>query len=250
MSGDTEEPDSRTADVEQIIETFAALADILVHEFDLDDLLGRVVEEAVRLVPVQGAAIIVERANTMTLAAASDPTVRRLEELELAVGSGPCVDAAHDMNPRSVTDTAELEQIWPTYGSAFVAAGYRALFARSLRENEQPIGALNLFSGSDAPLSDCNVHLAQALADIAALAVVQQGRADSAALAAQLQEALNSRIVVEQAKGVIAEHAGVDMATAFAALRSYARARQSKLSAIAHAVIAREIHPREFVDPD
>jgi hypothetical protein len=149
-----------------------------------------------------------------------------------------------------VTDTAGLEQTWPAYGSAFREAGYRAVYARPMREREKPIGALNLFIDSRPPLSDCDLQLGQALADIAGLAVVQHGRADSAVLAEQLQHALTSRIVVEQAKGVIAEHAGIDMATAFTALRSYARARQVKLSAIARAVIDREIHPRDVVQTD
>jgi hypothetical protein len=252
MSEDAQEPHpgARTADVEQIIATFAAIADILVHEFDLADLLGRLVHEAVRLVPVQAAAILVDRDAALELVAASDSTVQRLEEQELADGSGPCFDAARDKDPRSVTDIGVLEQTWPAYASRFVAAGYRAVYARPLRDNEEPIGALNLFSATGSPLSDCDLQLSQALADIAAVAVVQQGRADSAVLVEQLQQALSSRIVVEQAKGVIAEHAGVDMATAFAALRSYARARQVKLSAIARAVIDREIHPREFTETD
>jgi hypothetical protein len=252
MSDDAQgsSPEARAADVEQIIATFAALADALVQEFDVADLLGRVVSEAVRLVPVQAAAILVERGDDLELAAASDSSVRRLEEQELVQGSGPCVDAARDKDPRAVTDTAVLEQTWPTYGSAFVAAGYRAVYARPLRDNEEPIGALNLFSASGAPLSDCDLRLAQALADIAALAVVQQSRANSAVLVEQLQQALSSRIVVEQAKGVIAQHAGVDMATAFTALRAYARERQAKLSAIARAVIDREIHPREVLKTD
>ena len=251
MSGDTQgsEP-GRAADVEQVIKTFAALADSLVNECDLADLLGRVVGEAVRLLPVQAAAVVLQRDDVLELAAASDSTVRRLVELELVDGSGPCVAAARDQNQGSVTDLETLESAWPSYASAFAAAGYRALHARPLREREAPIGALSLFSGSRSPLSDCGLQMGQALADIAALAVVQQGRADSAAVVEQLQHALASRTVVEQAKGVIAEHAGVDIATAFEALRSYARARQVKVSAIAGAVIDRQIHPRDVLGTD
>ena len=250
MSTDSRDSRVRTADVEHIIETFAALAETLVHEFDLGDLLDRVVHEAVRLVPVQGAAILLARPDRIELMAASDQTVRRIEEREIADGSGPCVDAARDEHPRSVTDAAVLDRTWPSYASAFRAAGYRAVYARPMREREKPIGALNLFIGSRPPLTDCNLQLGQALADIAGLAVVQHGRAHSAELAGQLQHALNSRIVLEQAKGVVAAHAGIDMAAAFTALRSYARARQAKLSTISRAVVDRELHPREVLDAD
>jgi hypothetical protein len=252
MSGDTQgsEPELRTADVERVIATFASLAETLVNEFELADLHGRVVSEAVRLMPVGAASILLNRNGALELAAASDATVRRLAELELADGAGPCVDAAGDPNPGSVTDVAALASTWPAYGSAFLEAGYRAVHARPLREREKPMGSLNLFSGSRSPLSDCDLQMGQALADIAALAVIRHRQADSAALIEQLQTALSSRIVVEQAKGVIGEHAGVDMATAFTALRSYARAHQVKLSAIARAVIDHEIDPRDVLESD
>jgi hypothetical protein len=249
MSDDTQGLGVGNADVGRIIQTFSGLADSLVHEFDLSDLLGRVVREAVRLLPVQGAAILVHRDRGIELAAASDRTVRRLAESELAAGSGPCVDAAGDKDPRSVTDRAVLERTWPSYAAAFAAAGYGTVHAWPMQEREHPVGALNLFSGSASGLSDCELQLGQALADIAALAVVQHDRVYSTARAEQLQHALSSRILVEQAKGVIAEHGGVDMATAFTALRAYARARRTNISAISRAVIDREIHPGEVLEP-
>jgi AmiR/NasT family two-component response regulator len=109
---------------------------------------------------------------------------------------------------------------------------------------------MKLFSRSRAPLSACHMQVGQALADIAALAVVLRGRVEAAALAAQLQSALDTRVVVEQAKGVIAQHAGVDMGAAFTALRSYARDRRTRLSAVAGAVVDREIHPRDVLKGD
>jgi GAF domain-containing protein len=252
MSGDIRRsgrPDTDAANVGRIIQTFSTLADNLVHEFDLTDLLGRVVAEAVRLLPVSGAAILVNRDNALELAASSDPELRALEEVALVNRSGPIVDAAHDPNVRAFTDMATLEGMSPSYAAAVKAAGYTAVYAMPLREREGSIGALHLFGDSGSPLSECDLQLAQALADIAAVAVVQHEQADSAVLAAQLQQALDSRIVVEQAKGVVAEHAGVDMATAFTALRSYARDRQSKLSSIARAVIDHEIRPDDVLGP-
>jgi hypothetical protein len=249
MSHETPGPASRSSDLERTIQTFSELADDLVNAFVLPDFLGRVAREAVRLLPVDGAAILVARGQTMELVAATDPVIRRLEEMELAAGARPCVDTARDKSPRS-TDLAELQQTWPLYAANLMAAGYRTVHAVQMRERDGVVGAMNFLSRRHGPLPDCDLQVCQALADLAAVAVVLDGHAHSAALARQLQHALESRIVVEQAKGVIAEHAGVEMTAAFGALRSYARARQTKLSTVARAVIERKIHPRDVLETD
>jgi GAF domain-containing protein len=246
-----ESSDDRTAGpsagVEEVIDAFGALVDMLVVDFDLTKMLEQVADDAVRLLPVDSATIMLARGDAYEVAASTDDASRRLQALQLANNSGPGIDAARDSGPIAVTELATVQRSWPSFGAALASGGYSAVYALPLRRDAEAIGALNLFSSSTLPMTACNLQLAQALADIATMGVVQHGRAADAVLAGQLQEALNTRVVIEQAKGVIAEHAGLDMGAAFEAIRSYARGRQYKLSHVARSIIEHRIGPDEIV---
>jgi GAF domain-containing protein len=135
----------------------------------------------------------------------------------------------------------ELDR-WPTFVPAAIAAGFQSVVAVPLRLRTQIIAGLNMFHSLPEPLTDDDQRLAQALADVATTGILQQrSTLRSSQLTAQLQVALNSRVVIEQAKGVLAERDNVDMDTAFAALRSHARINNLKLSNVATAIVRGEL---------
>jgi GAF domain-containing protein len=245
-----DEPDGghTTAQAVKVARSFVALADTLVDDFDVVELLDRLVAECVDLLDVSAAGILLlNRDRTLEVVASSDQTSRLMEVFQLESHSGPCIDAVRTGRPVVVTDAAELARRWPPFATAVAGVGYTAVYALPLRLRSETIGALNLFLGAE-PLSDFDQELAQALADVATIGILQQRTVARASdMAEQLQLALNTRISVEQAKGVLAEFGGVDMGAAFEALRTYARSNQEKLSAVAHSLVSRELDPARVV---
>ena len=139
---------------------------------------------------------------------------------------------------------------WPRFAPEALSAGFRSVYALPLRLRDQVIGALNLLRAQPGVFGDSDVVAAQALADVATIGILQHRAADEyRLLAEQLQYALNSRIVIEQAKGVLAEHARVDMDSAFAALRRYTRANNRRLADTAAAVVAGRVTPEAVCRP-
>ena len=136
------------------------------------------------------------------------------------------------------------------FGQAVAQVGVTAVHALPLRARQEKIGALNLFGVGTHRLSEADVRLAQALADVATIAILQQRTLTrTSMLAEQLQQALDTRIVVEQAKGVLAEFAGADMGAAFEVLREYSRSNRLKLSDVARSVVTRELDPGQVIGP-
>jgi hypothetical protein len=164
-----------------------------------------------------------------------------LELFELQHDEGPCIDC---FRTGLLVETIDLEadvHRWPRFAPEALGAGFRAACALPMRLRDSTIGSLNLLRNSPGALARADLEAAQALADVATIGLLQQRAAEDARLLAdQLQTALDSRIVIEQAKGVLAERAGLSMASAFEALRRYARAHQRRLSDVAAAVAARE----------
>ncbi len=140
--------------------------------------------------------------------------------------------------PVLVADLASERDQWPSFADEAIRVGFRAVYALPMRLRQQTIGALNLFHHEARTLTPAAVRIGQGLADVATIAILQQRAAQRAdELSEQLQAALNSRIVIEQAKGVLAERERLEMSTAFALLRGYARSTNQPLSAVARAVV-------------
>ena len=234
----------------QVAESFVALADTLVDDFDVVELFDRLVQHSVALLRVDAAAILLSRDNrTLESVASSDEASRIVELVELQIHAGPCIEAIRTGEPVYVTDAAEVVRRWPTFGRAVLDAGFTAVYAVPLRLRDERIGALNLYTSGGA-LSEFDQRLAQALADVATIAILQQRKFTRASvLAEQLQAALNTRISVEQAKGVIAEFGGVEMGAAFEAIRDFARRHRLKLSVVAGSLVERELDPAQVVEP-
>lgn len=234
-----------------VAESFVSLADTLVDDFDVVELLDRLVRSCVNLLDVRAAAILlVNHDRTLEVVASSDDASRLMEVIQMESQSGPCIDAVRTGEAVSVSDPAELRRLWPAFGQAVEQVGFTAVHALPLRVRHEKIGALNLFDAGGQDLPDSDLRLAQALADVATIAILQQRNLTrTSLLAEQLQQALNTRIVVEQAKGVLAEYSGADMGAAFDALREYSRANRLKLGVVARSLVTRDLEPGNVIDP-
>src|SRR3954447_5308147 len=246
------EPDSYPSMTEQAVrvaQSFVALADTLVDDLDVVELLDRLVADCVSLLDCSAAGILLlNQDRVLEVVASSDEASRLMEVLQLESHSGPCVDAVQTGDAVAVTDLADLRRRWPAFSRAIEGVGYSAVYAFPMRLRNETIGALNLFNVEPPTLSPFDLRLAQGLADIATIGILQQrSLAQSSDLAEQLQLALNTRITVEQAKGMIAEYGGVDMGEAFDALRSFSRQHRVKLSVVAHALINRRLDPAHLI---
>jgi GAF domain-containing protein len=219
---------------------FVALADSLVSGFDVvalfDDLAGACVE----LLDVTAAGLMLaDSAGRLRVMASSDERSRLLELLEIQNDAGPCLDCYRGGQPVVAGDLTTEDGRWPTFAEEAVRVGFWAVYAVPMRLRDETIGALNLFHRRPRAVSDAGLRLAQALADVATIGILQQRAVRrSADLADQLQVALNSRLVIEQAKGVLAEREQVEMSPAFEMLRKYARHTGRKLSEVAAAVVS------------
>ncbi|MCW6006962.1 GAF and ANTAR domain-containing protein [Micromonospora sp. CPCC 205371] len=221
-----------------LADVFVELADTLVDDFDLIDFLHLLAERCVQLLGVSAAGLVVtdERGKLQVVAASSERT-RLLELFQLQSDQGPCVECFRTGQPVSVADLAATDR-WPGFAAAADEVGFAAVHAVPMRLRAEVIGALNFFDGTPGPLDSAKLRIGQALADVATIGLLQQRtihRRD--ALTEQLQTALRSRIVIEQAKGVLAERLNLNMTEAFALLRGTARDHNRCLSDLAEAIV-------------
>lgn len=219
--------------------TFVELVDTLVDEFDVVDVLTVLASRCVELLDAAAAGILLaDDLGHLRVVGASTEQVRLLELLQLQNEEGPCLDS---FRSGTIIIEADLEgsQRWPLFAAESVAAGFPSVCAVPLKLRDLTFGCLNLFMAAPRSLSDSDVALARGLADVATIAIVQEQVIRAAAVReAHLQHALDSRVVIEQAKGMIAERARVDLDQAFRRLRSYARSNNLKLTDVATAIVS------------
>ena len=233
--------DSHHSDEHQALtaSTFVTLIDTLVEEFDVIDVLTLLASRSVELLGAAAAGILLaDGSGQLRVMAASSEQIVLLELFQIQNEQGPCMDS---YRTGQVVVQADLrtDTSWPQFAAESVAAGYPSVCAVPLRLRAKVLGCLNLFMSDPAPLTDAEVHLAQSLADVASIAIVQdQAARDAAIREGRLQHALTSRIAIEQAKGMLAEHAGVDMDAAFALLRTFARNHNLGLTEVAESLVS------------
>ena len=227
---------------EQLIsDSFVNLAGALASGEDVVELLERLTSRCVELLDVASAGLLLaDRRGTLHVMAASTTETRAVEVLAVQSAEGPCRDCYLTGEQVLVEDLAEHAQRWPQFVPFALRSGFRSVHAVPLRLRSRTLGAMGLFGGETGRLNERDLSLAQALADVASIALTQdQERDDHATLTAQLQTALDSRVVLEQAKGILAQHGDLDMKQAFEALRKFARDHNLKLSEVAEAVVTK-----------
>jgi transcriptional regulator with GAF, ATPase, and Fis domain len=235
---------------QQIVGAFVGLATSLAEGFDVVDLLSGLTASCAQLLDVASAGLLLaDTSGVLHLLAASSEATRDLELYQLQRAEGPCLDCYHSGEPVMIADLAKETARWPQFTAAATSAGFLAVHAVPMRLTDQVLGALNLFSTRTGDLSVEDLNLAQALAHVATVALVQDRAAsDTDLVVSQLNSALSSRVVLEQAKGVLAEVGGLSMEAAFDALRQYSRDHNQRLTEVAKALMTRTLLAREVLD--
>jgi len=236
----TEPPAIATSRESLISRTFLQLTDTLIADFDIIDLLTILSDRCVVLTDADAAGILlVDSENTLRVMAASSEQARLLELFQIQNSEGPCLEAFSTGLPVIDTNLTAAIERWPRFSQFALQAGFQSAYALPLRLRGTVIGALNLFRTSTKPMADADVALVQALADVACIAILQDQAARAAQRRdAQLQHALDSRVIIEQAKGMVAERARLDMDSAFKLIRAYARNNNIQLTLVAASIVA------------
>ena len=227
-------------DPELLSGTFVDLADTMVADFDVIDFLHILTDRSVTLLAVSAAGVMLaDPRGELRVAAASSEAAGLIELFQIQNDQGPCLDCFRTARPVTAADLTGPDQRWPQFAAAAARAGFRSVEALPMRLRDEVIGALNLFRATPEPLSPPDLRIAQALADVATIGLLQERAVRRMeTVAEQLQAALNSRVVVEQAKGKLAERLSIEMDEAFGLLRVYARNSNQRLTDVA----------RNFVD--
>ena len=236
---------------EQLLaEVFVRLADTLVDDFDVVEFLDGLSTDAVHVLDVEAAGVMLaDEGGVLRLLASSDERMRRLELFELQNEQGPCPDAFRTGS--TVTASAlQGRQRWPEFAQVAAEQDMQWTCAVPLRLRGTILGALNLFRTTDEPFTDVELRIAQAMAQAAATGLLQQRSiSERQLLADQLQTALHSRVVIEQAKGVLAEYLNITVDEAFQQLRARARNANRKLTELARDVATKRIGADAFTAP-
>ncbi len=236
---------------DRVADTFVEFADTLVEEFDLIEFLHMVTSTAADLAGSSAAGLLLTDAHgQLQFMAASDERTELLELFQIQMAEGPCLDCFRQGAAVVNADLRDAYDRWPRFAPQAVAIGFRSVHAFPLRLRREVIGALNLFSVDVGSIDSVDARTVQALADVATIGLLQERAVQRGeVLAEQLQGALNSRIVIEQAKGAIAQAHGCTIDEAFIVLRTYCRNNGLKLSAVAREVVTTPTSVPELTSP-
>lgn len=229
-----------------LAEHLVALADTLGPDFELSDAVQRLVAAATELLSgTEAALLFADPKGRLQVVAASSERSRLLGLLQLQdPDGGPGIACIETGRAIRLPDLAGVGQQWPSFAGTAIDVGIRSAYVVPLRRRNDVIGSLCLLGTQPSVLSPAEEAIAQALADVATIGILQQRARDEASqLAEQLQTALRTRVVIEQAKGVLAERGRIDMESAFVAIRAYSRNANIKLGEVAASLVARDTDP-------
>ena len=235
---------------QRLAQVFVELADTLVEDFDVVDFLQTLTDRCVEVLGADAAGLMLtDQRGGLRLMGATLERARVLELFELQVQEGPCLECFTTGQAITNVELAEANKRWPVFTPAAVEAGFGATHALPMRLRGRVIGALNLFTDEQVHLSDDDLAVGQAMADVATIGLLhQRDTNEQTILSEQLQSALHTRILVEQAKGALAARTGVSVIEAFSRMRGYARRNNLGLTAVATSVVEGTI-PEEILTP-
>jgi GAF domain-containing protein len=228
---------------QRVLQTFARLADTLVADYDVLELLQTLVETCRDLLDTEAAGILLAGpSGELEVIVSTSESSRLVETMQLAAEAGPCVDSFRTGRVVSVTDISVSPPEWNDFRTSALEQGFESAHAVPLRLRDTVIGTLNLLRTSTGELEDFDVVAAQAFADVATIGILhERALQESWILTDQLQTALNRRVVIEQAKGVVSFTNGVPIDEAFTLIRSYARSHQLRLGDVAARIVDRSL---------
>ncbi len=234
-----------------LVHTLVELADSLVEDFDVVDLLSLLAARCVEVLGVSAAGVmLVAPEGDLRVIASSSEAMRVVELFELQSQEGPCLDCYGTGEPVLNEDLRTVQTRWPRFATVALDAGFRTAHALPMRLRGSVVGALNLFSTDAGALAEEDIVAGQALAAVATIAILQQRVVSEARIVNdQLDHALSSRVVIEQAKGVLAERSGLTMEAAFEVMRQYARNHNVRLADVAGRVVDRSLAPGALATP-
>jgi GAF domain-containing protein len=232
---------------EWLARTFVELADTLVADFDLIEFLSMLADRCVELLGSAEVGLVLVGPRGLQVMASSSERMKVTELLEVQFEEGPCFECARIGLPVLNQQLASADSRWPRFTPKARESGFQMVHAVPLRLRDEVIGAMNVFDTSLHEMTLTESNLLRAFADAATIGILQERTVKQHSdLSIQLQGALNSRIAVEQAKGVVAERLKVDMDTAFGMIRNYARNHNTLLSAVADALVRGSLNATEL----
>ncbi|MCU1404437.1 MAG: transcriptional regulator [Glaciihabitans sp.] len=236
---------------ELINQAFVKVADTLMDSYDVVDLLSTLVHQCAELLDAAGGGILIaDSTGVLELIASTSEAAEFVEVMQLAAGEGPCVDCFNSGQAVAVNDIGEAGDQWAQFREAALQRGFHSLHATPMRLRGRVIGTMNLLFTREGPMSERDASLAQALADVAVIGILQErSLRDPRIVTEQLHLAIDTRIMVEQAKGVLSHIHLMDMDEAFNALRTYARSQRLSLREVSQGVVDHSLDPAKLVLP-
>lgn len=224
----------------RVCEVFVELVDTLAADFDILDYLDRLAARCTELLDVSACGVLLlDEGEVIDVVAASSEQAHLLDLAQLRDSEGPSVDAFRTGLPVQQADFASGEQPWPRFAAAAIDAGYVAAQALPMRLRETTIGVVSLFNADPGLLDEDTLDLGKALVDTATIGIIaHQAITRHEARTEQLQAALNTRVAIEQAKGILAQRLGISIEDAFGVLRAYSRVNNRRIAAVASDVIS------------
>jgi GAF domain-containing protein len=236
----------------RLSDLFVEVADTLVDDFDVVDFLHHVTTSVAEITQSDAVGLMLANHDgRLSFMAASTEDARLLELFQVQNSEGPCLDAHRTGEEVPDVSIADATQRWPVFAPRAAELGFRSAHCFPMRLREHVIGALNVFRTDDRRLSDEERRVARALSDIATIGLMQERairRAEE--LTEQLQFALNSRVVIEQAKGIVARTLDIGVDEAFEMLRRFARSRRQRLTDVALEIVDNRSAVNDLIKPN
>ncbi|POH66023.1 MULTISPECIES: GAF and ANTAR domain-containing protein [Cryobacterium] len=228
---------------ESFVEVFVAIADTVQTGHDVIDTMDVLVRGCTMFTAAIAAGILLaDSSDVLHVAASSSERASDVEEEQLGAHEGPCLDAYRSGATIEVPSIADARGTWPAFSDIAEARGYRAVHSVPIRFGSQRLGAMNLFLAEPGRLSGRDAELAEAMALYAANSVEQHRKLHShIAVRDQMKVMLEDRVLIEQAKGTLAQRYGVPMDDAFGLLRAEARRMHASLRDTAAKIVVRPL---------